>query len=288
MDLTSVALAFVLAILGYSVGSTKIINQGNEALVERLGKFHRKLNPGLNFIVPLLDTIVYEDTLRERVLDIQPQEVITKDSVPARIDAVVYWRILDLKLMYYAVDDLEQALDNLVITTLRSEIGRMNLLQTFSSRNEVNRALLHQLDDATASWGVKVIRVEVQDIKPADTVREAMEAEKAAQSKKQAAISEAEGRKQAAIAEAEGTVQAIEQISRALKGQHNSREVLNYLVAQRYVDASFKLGESNNSKVVFMDPKSLTEAVSDLIQTEQNTGSEGGGNGAIGPTDAPR
>lgn len=287
MDLTPVALALVLAILGYSVGSTKIINQGNEALVERLGKFHRKLNPGLNFIVPLLDTIVLEDTLRERVLDTEPQEVITKDGVPTTIDAVIYWRIVQLERMYYAIDDIEPAIDNLVLTTLRSEIGRMDLAQTFSSRNEVNRALLHQLDDATASWGVKIIRVEVQNIEPAATVREAMEAEKAAQSKKQAAISEAEGRRQAAIAEAEGTVQAIERISRALQGQNNSREVLNYLVAQRYVDASFKLGESNNSKIVFMDPKALTEAVTDLIHSEQPGGNEAGGNGA-GPTDAPR
>jgi regulator of protease activity HflC (stomatin/prohibitin superfamily) len=281
MDLTPVALALVLAILGYSVGSTKIINQGNEALVERLGKFHRKLRPGLNFVVPLLDTIVWEDTLRERVLDTEPQEVITKDGVPTRIDAVIYWRIVELERMYYAIDDIEQAINNLVITTLRSEIGRMNLSETFSSRNEVNRALLNQLDEATATWGVKVIRVEVQDIQPADTVREAMEAEKASESKKQAAIREAEGKRQAAIAEAQGTVEAIQRISQALQGQNNSKEVLQYLVAQRYVDASFRLGESNNSKVVFMDPKSLTEAVSDLLTPDADSGTNGsGGNGS--------
>jgi regulator of protease activity HflC (stomatin/prohibitin superfamily) len=280
MDLTPVVLALVLAILGYSVGSTKIINQGNEALVERLGKFHRKLRPGLNFVVPLLDSIVAEDTLRERVLDTEKQKVITKDGVPTEIDAVIYWRIVELERMYYAIDDIEEALNNLVITTLRSEIGRMNLSETFSSRNEVNRALLNQLDEATATWGVKVIRVEVQDIQPADMVREAMETEKAAESKKQAAIREAEGKRQAAIAEAQGTVEAIQRISQALQGQNNSKEVLQYLVAQRYVDASFRLGESTNSKVVFMDPKSLTEAVSDLLNPDDPGTNSNGGNGS--------
>lgn len=268
----SILAAMALAIVGYTVGSTKIVNQGNEALVERLGKFHRRLSPGLNFIVPLLDTIVVEDTLRERVLDIPPQEVITKDGVSATIDAVVYWRILELERTYYAIENVENALENLVMTALRSGIGQMNLNETFASRSEVNRALLQQLDEATATWGVKVLRVEVQDIKPADTVMAAMEQEKAAESRKQAAIREAEGRRQAAISEAEGTVEAIRRISESLQTRTNSREVLQYLVAQRYVDASFRLGESTNSKIVFMDPKALTEAVSDLLNPEQGGG----------------
>jgi regulator of protease activity HflC (stomatin/prohibitin superfamily) len=148
----SILIALALVIIGYTVGSVKIINQGTEALVERLGRYNRKLGPGLNFIVPLLDTIVLEESTRERVLDIEPQEAITSDNVSLQVDAVVYWRILQLERTYYAVEDIEEALRNLVTTTLRSEIGKMNLADTFSSRTEINHALLHQLDDATATW----------------------------------------------------------------------------------------------------------------------------------------
>jgi regulator of protease activity HflC (stomatin/prohibitin superfamily) len=251
--------------VGYTVGSVRIINQGTEALVERLGKFHRKLTPGLNFVVPFLDTIVLEESTRERVLDIDKQKAITGDNVSADVDAVVYWRILQLERTFYAVENIEEALESLVTTTLRSEIGRMSLAQTFSSRNEINQALLHQLDEATATWGVKVTRVEVQSIEPAPDVLRAMELERAAESKKKAAISEAQGKKQAAIEEAEGAVQSMKMIADALRSQPNSREIMRYLVAQRYVDASYRLGDSSNAKVVFMDPKALTEALSELI-----------------------
>lgn len=261
----SIVAALALLIVGYTVGSVRIINQGTEALVERLGKFHRKLTPGLNFVVPFLDTIVLEESTRERVLDIDKQKAITGDNVSADVDAVVYWRILQLERTFYAVENIEEALESLVTTTLRSEIGRMSLAQTFSSRNEINQALLHQLDEATATWGVKVTRVEVQSIEPAPDVLRAMELERAAESKKKAAISEAQGKKQAAIEEAEGAVQSMKMIADALKSQPNSREIMKYLVAQRYVDASYRLGDSPNSKIVFMDPKALTEALSELI-----------------------
>lgn len=284
----SILAALALLIIGYTVGSVKIINQGNEALVERLGRYHRKLMPGLNFIVPLLDTIVWEDTTREQVLDIDPQEAITKDNITLLVDAVMYWRILELQQTYYAVEDISKALMNLVITSLRSEIGRMELEQTYASRSQINQILLQQLDEATATWGVKVTRIEVQNITLPETVRESLELERAAESKKRAAILEAEGEKQAAISEAEGTVQSIELISNALKSQNNTHAVLQYLVAQKYVDANYRLGQSNNSKIIFMDPKALTEAMSELIVPEQASGSEtsgsngnsGGGNGS--------
>jgi len=277
----SIIAALALIAVGYIVGSVKIINQGNEALVERLGKYHKKLTPGLNFVVPFLDTIVLEESLRERVIDTEPQDAITRDNVSVVVDAVLYWRILQLERTYYAVEDVEIALRNLATTTLRSEIGRMELAQTFSSRNEINQSLLQQLDDATATWGVKVTRVEVQKISPAKAVMDAMELERAAESKKKAAISEAEGKKRAAIEEAEGAVQSMNLLSEALRSNPNSREILRYLVAQRYVDANYRLGDSPNSKVVFMDPKALTEALGELMYTEPPGGQppEPGGNG---------
>ncbi|MEO1210654.1 MAG: stomatin-like protein [Cyanobacteria bacterium J06638_20] len=280
----SIIAALALIAVGYIVGSVRTISEGNEALVERLGKYHKKLNPGLNFIVPFLDTIVLEEPVKERVLDTEPQEAITRNNVSVKVDAVLYWRILQLERTYYAVEDVETALQNLATTTLRSEIGRMDLAQTFSSRNEINQSLLQQLDDATATWGVKVTRVEVQKITPARTVMEAMELERAAESKKKAAISEAEGKKRAAIEEAEGAVQSMKLISEALRSSPNSQEILRYLVAQKYVDANYRLGESPNSKVVFMDPKALTEALGDLLYTE---GGNPIGNGQAPPPPPP-
>lgn len=255
--------AIALLTIGYLIASVKIINQGYEALVERLGKYITTLKPGVNFIVPFLDTIVWEETTRERVLDIPPQEAITKDNVSLKADAVVYWRILDLKRAYYAIDDVEEAIQNLVLTMLRSEIGQMELNETFSGRKEINQALLQELDEATEPWGVKVTRVEIRDIIPAPKVLESMQQEKAAEIKKHAAI-----------LEAEATLEYMKRLSEALRSQPNSKEVLQFLLAQRFVDANFRLGESPNSKILFMDPKAMTEALAELLNSH-NENEEG-------------
>lgn len=260
-----------LIIIGYTVGSVRIINQGTEALVERLGRYNRKLKPGLNFIVPVLDYIVLRDSVREQILDVAKQGAITKDNVSLEVDAVVYWRILELELTYYAIENVEQAIEELVITTLRSEIGKMEFERTFSSRDELNRALLSQLDEATEPWGVKVTRVEVQEITPPDEVRRSMQLQQAAELKRRATVLEAQGEQEAAIKRAEATVRSIQMLSQALQNQGDTSEILNYLLAQRYVDANQKLSESENSKVVFMDPKMLTEGLVEIMNTDTIT-----------------
>ena len=252
----SILAPMILVIIGYTIGSTKIVNEGNQALVERLGRYHKKLDPGLNYIIPFIDRIAVEDTVREQVLDIPPQQAITKDNISLEVDAVVLWRVMDLKEAYYAVEDVELAIQNLVTTALRSMIGELDLSDTYSSRADLNRKLLRQLDEATAGWGVKVTRVELEEIKPPKTILESLEQERAAQSQKQATISQAEG-----------TVKSIQILSNALQSQSNSQQILQFLIAERYVDANQKLGESPNSKVVFMDPKALSEALTDLIST---------------------
>ncbi|MBE9127867.1 MULTISPECIES: SPFH domain-containing protein [unclassified Coleofasciculus] len=284
--LLSILAPMILVIVGYSVGSTKVVNQGTKALVERLGKYHRQLDPGLNFIVPFLDRIAVEETTREQVLDIEPQQAITKDNISVIVDAVVFWRIKELYKAYYDVEDVEEAIKNLVTTTLRSEIGELDLDQTYSSRTGINQNLSVYLQEAADSWGIEVIRVEVQEIKPPQTVLDSLEKERAAESEKQAAIFEAEGEREATIARAEGSVKSIEIISKAIQGQSNSREVLQYLIAQQYVDANQKLGESPNSKVVFMDPKALTEAMTDLLGGDTDTPIDRKGNGSIKPPDS--
>lgn len=255
-----------LVIIGYTMGSVRIINQGTEALVERLGRYHRKLKPGLNFIVPVLDYIVLRDSVREQLLDVAKQGAITKDNVSLDVDAVVYWRILELELTYYAIEDVQQAIEELVITTLRSEIGKMEFEKTFSSRDELNRALLSQLDEATEPWGVKVTRVEVQEIVPPAEVRISMQKQQAAELERRATVLKAQGEQEATIKRAEATVQSIQMLSNALQQRGDTSEILHYLLAQRYVDANEKLGESDNSKVVFMDPKFLTEGLVRLME----------------------
>src|SRR5579883_1561394 len=185
-------IAIVLVLIGYALGSAKLINQGNEALVERLGQYHRKLSPGLNFIVPLLDQIVMEDTTREQVLDIKPQNAITRDNIYLEVDGVVYWKIKDMEKSFYQIDDLQQALTNLTATTLREIVARNSLEETNAARAEMNRALLDELNQTTITWGVEIIRVDIQSITPPESVRRSMEEQRAAEIKSRAAILEAE------------------------------------------------------------------------------------------------
>jgi regulator of protease activity HflC (stomatin/prohibitin superfamily) len=201
----------IAAILGGSAlsGSVKIINQGDEALVETLGKYNgKKLQPGLNIITPFLDNIVYKATVREQVLDIPKQPCITCDNVSISVDAVVYWRIMDMAKAYYKVADLRQAMQNLVLTQIRAEMGKLELDQTFTARTEVNESLLHELDVSTDPWGVKVTRVELRDIIPSKAVQDSMELQMSAERHKRAAILTAEGEREAAISEAEGKARA--------------------------------------------------------------------------------
>ena len=258
-------IAIVLALMGYALGSAKIVNEGNEVLVERLGRRHRTLKPGLNFIVPLVDQIVMEDTTREQVLDIKPQNVITVDNIYLEVDAVLYWRIQDIEKSFYQIENLEQALTNLATTTLREIIAQNTLEQTNVSRNEMDQAILSQLNITTSEWGVEIRRLDIQSINPPESVRKSMEEERAAEIKKRAVITEAEGERQAAIKKAEGTMKSVEIISQAIRSNPESRDILRYLVAQDYVQASQKLSESSNAKIVFVDPANSTEMFQELI-----------------------
>ncbi|MBW4631285.1 MAG: SPFH/Band 7/PHB domain protein [Iphinoe sp. HA4291-MV1] len=266
-------IAIVLVLIGYALGSAKLINQGNEALVERLGQYHRKLRPGLNFIVPLLDQIVMEDTTREQVLDIKPQNVITKDNIYLEVDGVVYWRIRDIEKSFYEIDDLQQALTNLTTTTLREIIAQNTLEETNAARANMNQALLDELNRTTQEWGVEILRVDIQSITPPESVRKSMEEQRAAEINSRAAILEAEGQRQAAIKKAEGTKTSMQIISDALRANPESKEILRYLVAQDYINASYRLGESENAKVVFVDPGKggeMMDLISEMTYHEDN------------------
>ncbi|MEH1871384.1 SPFH domain-containing protein [Nostoc sp.] len=265
----------VLVLIGYALGSAKLINQGNEALVERLGQYHRKLKPGLNFIVPLVDQVVMEDTTREQILDIKPQDVITQDNISVEVDGIVYWRIKDIMKSFYEIEDLQGALTQVTTTTLREIIAQNTLEQTNVSRVEMHSALLFELNNITKDWGVEILRLDLQKITLPESVRKSREEEQAAVIKKRALITEAEGEKEAAIKKAEGTMASVQIISQALRSNPDSRDILRYLVAQDYVDASQKLGESTNAKIVFVDPANSSEMFQELISHPDNPESNG-------------
>ena len=294
----------IILIFGGSVaaGSVRIVNQGDEALVETLGRYSgKKLEPGLNFTVPFIDKMVYKQTIREKVLDVPPQQCITRDNVSISVDAVVYWRIVDLEKAYYKVENLQAAMVNLVLTQIRSEMGQLELDETFTARAEINETLLRELDIATDPWGVKVTRVELRDIVPSKAVQDSMELQMAAERRKRAAVLTSEGERESAINAAQGqaesellsaearkkatilaaeaeqktivlkaqadrqeqvlraqaTAEAVQVLAQKLKSDPAAREALQFLLAQSYLDVGTKIGASDSSKVMFMDPRTI-------------------------------
>ncbi|WOB42445.1 SPFH/Band 7/PHB domain protein [Thermoleptolyngbya oregonensis NK1-22] len=213
-------IVLVLGTAGLS-SSVKIVNQGNEALVERLGSYNKKLKPGLNFILPFADRIAFQETIREKVLDVPPQPSITKDNVSITVDAVVYWRIVDMEKAYYKVQNLQAAMVNLVLTQIRAEMGKLELDETFTARSQINEILLRELDTATDPWGVKVTRVELRDIVPSKAVQESMELQMSAERRKRAAILTSEGDREAAVNTARGKADA-----QVLEAEANQKAVV--------------------------------------------------------------
>ncbi|MGB3300229.1 MAG: SPFH domain-containing protein [Phormidesmis sp.] len=301
----------VLLALGGSVAakSVRIINQSDEALVETLGRYSgKKLKPGLNYTVPFIDRVVYKQTVRERVLDVPPQQCITRDNVSISVDAVVYWRIVDLEKAYYKVENLQAAMTNLVLTQIRSEMGQLELDQTFTARAEINELLLRELDVSTDPWGVKVTRVELRDIAPSKAVQDSMELQMTAERQKRAnvltsegerdsAINSAKGRAESAILDAQArqksvildaeaeqktivlraqahrqehvlraqaTAEAVDVLAKKIKTDPHAREALQFILAQEYLAMGRQIGESESSKVMFLDPRSIPGALESM------------------------
>lgn len=236
----------VIIVIILVVSSIKIVNQNEVLMIERLGKFHKKAQSGLNLIMPFIDRVVNRIDLRTQVVDSPPQAVITKDNVGISIDGIVYFRVTDPYNATYQIEDVFRALEYLTATNLRDVIGSLDLDETLSSREQINTRLRMSLDEATDPWGVKVERVEVKNINPPSDIRESMEKQMRAEREKRAAILTAEGAKQASITEAEGRKQAVILEAEAVKESNVRRAEGEALAIRQIAEA-----EANKIQMIY-------------------------------------
>lgn len=214
-----VAIAAALAILLIVLMGVRIVPQQSAFVVERLGRFNGVLTPGLNVIIPFIDKIAYRHTLKEVAVDIPEQVCVTKDNVQVAVDGVVFLQVIDPKLASYGIANYHFAVSQLAQTTMRSEIGKIVLDKCFEERSNINAAVVAAIDEAAAGWGVKVLRYEIKNITPPDTVLVAMEKQMQAEREKRATVLQSEGQKQSAVNVAEGQKQKVVLESEALRQQ---------------------------------------------------------------------
>ena len=295
----------LLVIAGvFVVRSIKVVPQQNAWVVERLGKYHATLTPGLNLLIPFVDRLAYKHSLKEIPLDVPSQICITKDNTQLTVDGILYFQVTDAMRASYGSSNYIIAITQLAQTTLRSVIGRMELDKTFEERAHINTSVVLSLDEAALNWGVKVLRYEIKDLTPPDAILHAMQAQITAEREKRALIAASEGRRQeqiniatgareASIARSEGdkqaeinkaqgeaaaitavataTADAIRQIAAAI-GQPGGAEAVQLKVAERAIDAYHALAKTNNTMIV---PGNMAE-VSGLIASAMAVMKTGG------------
>lgn len=289
----------VFAIVAFAIftvfKAVKVVPQGFEFTVERFGKYRRTLPPGLAFIVPYFDRVSNKVNMKERVLDVPSQEVITKDNAVVRVDGVVFYQVLDPVKSSYNVNNLQRAALNLTMTNIRTVLGSMDLDESLSKRDKINAELLQVVDEATSPWGVKVTRIEIKDIAPpqdlVDAMARQMKAERDkraeilnAEGVKQSEILRAEGEKQAAILEADGRLESAKRDAAArvalARAEANATtmvseaiakgdiQAVNYFVANKYVEALTTIGAADNQKIVMLplEASSLIGSVAGIAE----------------------
>ncbi|KUP96661.1 SPFH domain-containing protein [Thermobifida cellulosilytica] len=264
MEIVLIALAAIV-VLGV-VSTVRIVPQARAYNIERFGRYLRTLQPGLNFIIPVVDRVNTKFDLREQVFSSRPQPVITEDNLVVNIDTVLYYQITDPRAAAYEVANYLQAIDQLTITTLRNVIGGMDLERTLTSREEINSRLRGVLDEATGKWGIRVNRVEIKAIDPPPTIKEAMEKQMRAERDKRAAILHAEGERQARILTAEG---ARQQAILEAQGQQQAA-ILRADGEAKAIERVFQAVHANNADAKLLAYKYL-ETLPALAQNEGNT-----------------
>lgn len=267
-------LLFVFITIGKGVC---IVPQGEEWVIERLGKYSSTFMPGLNLLIPYLDRISQRVVTKDLLLDVQEQEVITKDNAVILTNAIAFVKVTDPVKAVYGVVDFSDAIRYLIMTTLRSIVGEMELDQALSSRDKIKARLRESIADEVLDWGLTVKSVEIQDIKPSPTMQKAMELQAAAERERKAAVTRAEGEKQAAILQAEArlesaqrdaeaqvkladaSAQAIQKVAVAAAAAGQDISLL-YLLGEKYIKAMTQVAESPNSKVVIL-PADIQDTV---------------------------
>jgi regulator of protease activity HflC (stomatin/prohibitin superfamily) len=290
-----VALALLIIAVIFIARSIKVVPQQNAWVVERLGKYHATLTPGLNWLVPFVDRLAYRHSLKEIPLDVPSQICITKDNTQLTVDGILYFQVTDPMRASYGSSNYIVAITQLAQTTLRSVIGRMELDRTFEERDQINAGVVASLDEAALNWGVKVLRYEIKDLTPPAEILRSMQAQITAEREKRALIAASEGRRQeqiniatgereASIARSEGekqaeinkalgeaaaitavaeaTADAIRKIAAAIE-QPGGSDAVQLKVAEKAIDAYGELAKTNNTMIV---PGNMTE-VSGLIAT---------------------
>ncbi len=254
-------LIVLLVIIVIIAAGVKIISQSKALVVERLGAYHRTMQTGLHYVVPILDRVACTVSLKEMVKDFAPQPVITKDNVTMQIDTVVYYQITDPKLYTYGVENPISAIENLTATTLRNIIGDLELDQTLTSRDVINTKMRSILDEATDAWGIKVHRVEVKNILPPRDIQEAMEKQMRAERERREAILRAEGEKKSQILIAEG-----EKASTVLKAEAAKEAMIKQ--AEGQAESIVKVQEATAEGLRLLKDANMDEAVLKLKSYE--------------------
>lgn len=298
-----VAIVLIVIALIFAFKSINVIPQQTAWVIERLGKFHKVLNPGLNFIIPFIDKVAYKHSLKEIPLDTPSQVCITRDNTQLSVDGILYFQVTDPKLASYGTSNYIIAVTQLAQTTLRSVIGKMVLDETFEERDLINNQVVSAIDEAALNWGVKVLRYEIKDLTPPAVILQAMQRQITAEREKRAVISESEGKKQeqinlatgareAAIAKSEGekqseinvaegkaqatiaianaTAKAISLIAKASEEQ-GGNTAINLKVAEQYIDAFSNLAKTNNTLIVPSNLSDVSGMVGSVMKIVQST-----------------
>ena len=291
----TIATFLIAMIVVLIVEGIRVVPQQQAWVIERLGKFHQVLPPGLNVIVPFIDRVAYRHSLKEVPLDIPEQVCITKDNTQLAVDGIIYFQVVDPKLASYGTSDYVLAITQLAQTALRSEVGKMELDKTFESRSEINHMVVSVLDEAGRTWGIKVLRYEIKSLTPPESILRAMQAQITAEREKRALIAKSEGQrqqeiniadgaKQAKVLESEGdktaainkaqgealalttvaeaTASAVRQVAAAINAE-GGMLAANLKVAEKYVEAFSGLAKTGNTLIV---PANLTD-VSTFVST---------------------
>jgi regulator of protease activity HflC (stomatin/prohibitin superfamily) len=274
---------FVIALIVFAVVTlakgVRIVPQGTEWIVERLGKYSATLHPGLNIIIPYIDQVVYKLVTKDIILDVQEQEVITRDNAVILINAIAFIKITDPIKAVYGVTDFSEAIRNMIMTTLRSITGDMDLDQALTSRDAIKAQLRESIADEAIDWGLTVKSVEIQDIKPSPSMVKAMEAQASAERERKAMVTMAEGAKQSTILQAEARLEAARrdaeaQVTLAEASAEAIRRVavaigsedapMRYMLGERYLSAMGKIAESANAKTIVL-PADIQDSLRGIL-----------------------